>query len=222
MRVDVLEQVRYHHWARRETDREISFWMTILLALLTLGIYALVVYWRLIARRDRHMERQLRLMLALRQAIRDDAAAANRDLSAELAEMDGLLAEAESDERPRNPWLWLGLSLLPYVGLFTSLYSYHFLNRDMAEHERREARLVALTASALYKLGRLPSPMGWEPGFPRRNFWLYLVLSVVTLGIFGAYWFYTVVTDPNRHFRMQAEWENDLMRAVGILPEGAA
>ncbi|MFQ5950797.1 MAG: DUF4234 domain-containing protein, partial [Candidatus Geothermarchaeales archaeon] len=49
---------------------------------------------------------------------------------------------------------------------------------------------------------------------PERSVVLYLVLSIVTLGIFGIYWLYTLIDDPNLHFRHHIHTEDDALGAL--------
>ena len=55
---------------------------------------------------------------------------------------------------------------------------------------------------------------GYEPVISHRPFWIFLVLSVVTFGIFFIYWLYLSVVDMNRHIEEQWVFENAVMRAL--------
>jgi hypothetical protein len=41
------------------------------------------------------------------------------------------------------------------------------------------------------------------------------VLTVITFGVFGIYWLYTLIDDPNKHFERQHVVEDALANAVG-------
>lgn len=207
-------RIEMQHEKRRETDRRISFGLFVLFSILTLGIYGLVAYWRFINRRDQHFERQRLLFKNLADYLGQAALDSGKDIRAELSEVDMLLEEVESQERARNPWLWLILSFIPYVGAVSALYTYYFLNSDFAAHARREARLVRLFSTALSKLGRLSAPLVKEASFPERSFWLYFLFTILTFGLFGFYWAYTICSDPNNHFDEQDDWEATIMTAV--------
>ncbi len=49
---------------------------------------------------------------------------------------------------------------------------------------------------------------------PERNFVKFLVLSIVTCGIYAIYWLYTIINDPNMHFDDHAAWEALLLETV--------
>ena len=53
-----------------------------------------------------------------------------------------------------------------------------------------------------------------SPNMPERNFALYLVLSLVTCGIFWFYWIYSMVEDGNTHVEAQVQWEDFLYSAL--------
>jgi ethanolamine utilization cobalamin adenosyltransferase len=41
------------------------------------------------------------------------------------------------------------------------------------------------------------------------------VLTVITFGVFGIYWLYTLIDDPNKYFERQHVVEDALANAVG-------
>ncbi|MGH2727975.1 MAG: DUF4234 domain-containing protein [Actinomycetota bacterium] len=69
--------------------------------------------------------------------------------------------------------------------------------------------------NVLWVFGRLgpdlptpsPTPSGRE-AVPKRNTALYLVLSIVTIGLFGIFWRYTLMADGNAHFHSDATMED--------------
>jgi len=169
---------------------------------------ALYLYYLylLIRRRNEHFERSHRFFLALVRLLRE---AGYEDVSALELKVEELRRE------PKNPVLWVILSLVPVLGLLAVLYVYHSLNRDFHEHSVVERSLVEGVARAL---GMSP----YEPPFeveelepvPRRSTGLYLLLTLLTLGVFSAYWWYTLVRDPNGHFRAHERFERRLIRAI--------
>ena len=49
---------------------------------------------------------------------------------------------------------------------------------------------------------------------PSRGFVLYIVLTIVTIGFFWVYWTYTLLNDPNNHFRQQSMAEDTFIMQV--------
>lgn len=88
----------------------------------------------------------------------------------------------------------------------------HFLHQDFRFLDAWER---SYGENALWVFGRLgtelatPSrtPSGRE-AVPPRNTALYVILSIVTLGLFSIFWRYTVMADGNEHFQSDATMEN--------------
>lgn len=55
---------------------------------------------------------------------------------------------------------------------------------------------------------------GYEPVIGHRPFWLFIILSIVTCGLFFAYWLYRSIVDMNRHIEEQWVFENSVMGAL--------
>ncbi|MEM4062966.1 MAG: DUF4234 domain-containing protein [Conexivisphaerales archaeon] len=106
---------------------------------------------------------------------------------------------SEIDYLPRrDPAKWaiiIGILLiipfLSIVSLILIFYIFHSLNKDFVKIERAENNGFI--------------QIGWKGDryfkIVDRSTALYIVLSIITLGIFMLYWIYTVANDPNEHFR---------------------
>ncbi len=51
---------------------------------------------------------------------------------------------------------------------------------------------------------------------PDRNFWLYLLFSVLTLGLFSIWWLYVIFRDGNVHTQNDAFMEDQLLNALRL------
>ncbi|MEI6797346.1 MAG: DUF4234 domain-containing protein, partial [Methanomassiliicoccales archaeon] len=49
---------------------------------------------------------------------------------------------------------------------------------------------------------------------PERSFVIYLVLTIVTLGLFMFYWVYVIIKDMNEHMKNQWAFEDQLLREM--------
>jgi len=75
------------------------------------------------------------------------------------------------------------------------------LNRAWDDRQRFEAAQLDRLNKAWLKLGIVAYPVVFAPDpSKRRNFWLNVVLVIVTLGIWGLIWDYRIYTDPNALF----------------------
>ena len=61
-----------------------------------------------------------------------------------------------------------------------------------------------------------------NPPIPDRSFALYFVLTLITGNIFGVYWVYVLVSDPNNHFRQQMLMEDTIMAQLSGAPSPAS
>jgi len=107
----------------------------------------------------------------------------------------------------RNAKAWT-LSTLLIVPAF---YLFHALKSDLQKHEEHEHDFLTETR-ALTKDSEIPlNIQSYEttPSFPVNK---YIILSIVTFGLVGAYWLYRIFNDYNNHFKMQWIIEDELLR----------
>ena len=243
----LLEQVRGEVRRRSETDRRLDSYAWIimrvigalaaisfialsvtrplglpagawLLLLVTVAVYLaqLVLLYMLISRRNKHFARQLRLFEYAAQLLKEASRARGIDAEARLASIERELREARDEEGERNAVLWVILTLL--IGL-AGLYVYYFLMRDFRKHETREDRMLEDMGAVMYKIGAI-LPYRREEKIPSRSFTLYLLLSIITLGLFEIYWVYALIRDPNVHFREQGRIEDELLSRMEQVAQG--
>ncbi|WP_457619775.1 hypothetical protein [Methanopyrus sp.] len=232
-----LQGLREHSTVYGEEDRIVPVWfaffpqiltllgwLTIVMAktfpshatfLVSLGFlealigYPLAVYltYLMIKRRNEHITRSLGFLRYLVELL----AGAGYDVDILKSELEEMRLRTER----RNPVIYALLTLVPPIGWLVVLYIYHFLNRDFHEHSVRERDFFDSVARLLDMNPHEP-PFELETFYvvPRRSTFLYVVLTVLSAGIFGLYWWYTVVQDPNRHFRSHRRLERDLILSI--------
>ncbi|MGC8662057.1 MAG: DUF4234 domain-containing protein [Nitrososphaeria archaeon] len=106
---------------------------------------------------------------------------------------------SEIDSLPRrDPAEWAILiavfTIIPFLSIVAAVlifYIFHSLNKDFVKIERAENNGFM--------------QIGWKGDryfkMVDRSTVLYIVLTIITGGIFMLYWLYTVAKDPNEHFR---------------------
>jgi hypothetical protein len=142
--------------------------------------------------------------------LRDRAEGSGVDLSAQLAGLDRAQRNLRESSSERGAAIWTILCILTGIA---GLVLYCVLMVDYRRHQAQEEDLVRELNGALVALGEHPGLVA-AAEIPERNYWLYLLLTFVTFGLFGIYWWYCLIEDPNRHFRAQAEWESRLEQAA--------
>jgi hypothetical protein len=201
---------------RRETDTQISFAMYLVVGFLTLGIYAIYVHFKLIQRQQAHFERMGRFNEDLFGIIEERAAdiGATQTLAPSIEEIRVLNEEYQRLQRgrERSPALWIILTIVTF-GL-AGFYVLYFLNNDLREHQRAEAEYIEKASAVLNKLGIGKHPIVVEQVVPDRSFPLYLLLTVITIGLFEFYWGYVRIKDGNQHFLEHDRFEDQLMGLI--------
>jgi len=191
-----------------------GFFLLELVIVLVVGILAAIMIYKLTRRRNTHFARQILLYEDLHNMARELASKKNVDLAIPLNNLDRTLREVRTDETEKSAALWAILAFLPFIGTIAGWYVYYFSMKDFFKHERREDGFfmdlnAALSASGVgVNLPRRMLPI------PDRSFILYLILSWITGGLFGIYWIYVLITDPNNHFRQQWMIEDTIIAQV--------
>jgi hypothetical protein len=201
---------------RIETDKEMSFGLYLVLTFITFGIYAIYAFYKLIEREQQHFERMTRFNDDLYKLAEEQAEDTGKtaEASTELVELRGMNEDFQRLQagKERSPALWTIISIVT-LGL-GYLYVYYFLHKDLIEHQRAEAEYVEKSSSLLNKLGIGKHPVAVEQVVGERSYALYLLLSIVTFGLFGIYWNYTFFKDGNEHFLEHRRFEDQLMGVI--------
>ncbi|WNZ28563.1 MAG: DUF4234 domain-containing protein [Candidatus Bathyarchaeota archaeon] len=186
-------------------------WFFVSLSSFTSVVVGLVVPYFLVNRRKTHFNRQKLLSQNLIGAIDSVAQTTGVEVQDTLLVLQKNVKEANSDKTDKNPILWGFLSaFIPFL----SLYVYYFLVSDFYKHEQLENSFWEQSRIALNQLGITFSVPQRAKPMDNRSFVLYLILTIVTTGLFGAYWFYVLLNDPNQHFEYHKRVETQLLSVV--------
>jgi uncharacterized membrane protein len=164
-----------------------------------------VMIFKLVSRRNNHFNRQILLQEDLASMARELAAKKGVDVSILLNNMERSVREARLEETEKNATLYA------IVGGIVWIYAGYFLMKDFFKHERREDLFINDMLRTFNALGMAINFPYRNPPIPDRSFALYFVLTLITGSIFGVYWVYVLVTDPNNHFRQQMLIEDTIM-----------
>jgi hypothetical protein len=186
----------------------ISLYVFALIAIYAVLIVDALAFYFLIDRRNRHFKRQQLLFAAIPTyllALRSHASYENIGKLAELSE------DSKFEEENRSAGLWAILSIFatPIVGLIVA----YDLTQDLRKHEERQSAYQQTLSSALEEAGVTHPPIS-PPKRRNRDPILYIVLTVVTAGLFWIYWFYSLLKDYNEHFTNQAVFEDQLLLSL--------
>ena len=190
-------------------------WAEIIFLWPVLGIISFIVLivliYKLVDRRNAHFKRQTFLMEDAIKLLRKIAEEKKTSVETELSLCERTLREARAEETEKSAVLWAILSAVTNIA---TLYVCYFLMKDFYKHERREDGFWEDISKILSKLGISFSPPRRMNPLPNRSFILYLILSIITIGIFGIYWLYVLIKDPNEHFRYHASIDEELFTTL--------
>jgi len=175
------------------------------------SIVSIVLIYKLVDRRNTHFKRQMFLMEDTIKLIRKIAEQKKTDVETELSLCERTLREAKTEETEKNAVLWAILSAIIFIATW---YVYYFLMKYFYKHERREDGFWEDASKILGKLGISFTPPRRVNPLPNRSFVLYLILSIITLGIFGIYWLYVLIKDPNEHFKYHSSVDEELLATL--------
>jgi hypothetical protein len=161
----------------------------------------------LVLRRDRHFARS---QLLFRRVVELLEALQLGD--PELAAVRGRVEEMAERGQPRGPLFW---ALASTIVAPLWLYLAHTLTREFWEHEERERSILSNIASILVKRGIEFTPP--QLTISRRDTALYVVATLLTLGLFALYWLYPLTVEPNRHLEEHWRYERRLVEALEAL-----
>jgi uncharacterized membrane protein len=173
----------------------------------------LYFFYMLIRRRNQHFLRQQRFFSDLATALRAVATRANVNIDPMLGSIDNTLRQAQVKETEKSAVLWVVLMLVPLVSIIAMLYVLYFLTADFPRHERWEDGMLSDMERALATTG-VQFIFHRNDPIPQRSFVLYLIITIITAGIFGLYWEYVLIKDPNNHFINHAVYEPQLIQLL--------
>ena len=202
-----IQNLYYYIQERVTTDWTTEPGMAVVLSIITCGIYGLYIFYKLMERRDTHLARFANVAYSSTGLLREKARAAGReaDIAPELQQLDMIQAQMNEQGKERGAVLWLVLGILTGIGI---LIGYYFIMDDMLRHDQLEAQYFTLMSQAMLKVGISQQASQAMPNIPERNYVAYLLLSLVTCGIYYFYWEYALIGDGNIHVESQVQWED--------------
>jgi hypothetical protein len=177
------------------------------------GVLYLYFFYMLIRRRNQHFPRQQRFFSDLVMVLRVAASRRNVNVDAVLGSMENTVRQTQVEETEKSAVMWVILMLVPFINIIAELYVLYFLTSDFYKHERWEDGMLSDTERALGAMG-VQFIFHRNDPIPSRSFVLYLVVTIITVGMFGLYWDYVLIKDPNNHFVSHAIYEPQIIQLV--------
>lgn len=203
---------------RRNSDVEfMNFWLYFLVvAPVTFGIYALIIYYRRMTRIDRFSERKKQYYEAVMEWTERFAERNGRtdDVHFMLGDMRSEVQAAyRGDLRKINAGISFLLTIVS-LGIY-GFYVLYRVNRYWWDAQVLEEEFDDRLSQTWGKLGLMRYPLSLTPDQgTRRSYALYLILSIVTLGIWGVVWDYKTYTDPEKVYPEMHAIEDTVLQTV--------
>ncbi|TET19872.1 DUF4234 domain-containing protein [Candidatus Bathyarchaeota archaeon] len=174
-------------------------------------VVSIILTYKLVKRRNTHFKRQVFLFEDLISAVKSLATKKKVDVEVGLSSCERTVRETKAEETEKSAALWAILSAVVFLA---SWYVYYFLMKDFYKHERREDGFWEDIGKVLDKCDiKFSAPRRTEI-LPNRSFVLYLILNIITVGLFGIYWLYVLLKDPNEHFTYHIQIEDELLSTL--------
>jgi len=172
----------------------------------TLFLFSLALYY-LIDRRNNHFRRQELLFKTLVKYLKTKAKS-NHPTTTRLAKLseDSIF---EEQLRSAGVWAVLNIFVTPLVSVIVAFN----LTQDLCKHDMRQIDFQENLTSVLAEIGTtFPASFNVKP--VKRDTILFLLLTIITAGLFWVYWFHILLKDYNEHFINQALFEDRLLAAL--------
>ncbi len=205
------ENLRRVHMRRSETDYKFDFALNLLLTLLTCFLWGFVGWYRIVRRRDLHFSRSADFAASAVAALAERADATGRRAAVEthLRTMDVIARDLRNQAHERGALVWVLLGIITAKVAF--LLMFYFLEEDYRRQEQTEIEFAGHLGEALRALGLPCAYSQFQPCVRERSYALYLLLTILTCGLFGFYWFYKVNDEENCHMDSHAAWESQVL-----------
>jgi hypothetical protein len=204
------QQITTTQFAQLGTSIALLYSFLVLFIIITFIVTIIIIY-KLVKRRSTHFKRQNFLFEDIVTAVKATATKKGVDVEIGLVSCDRTVREAKAEETEKNAVLWAILSAFIFLAIW---YVWYFLMKDFYKHERREDGFWEDIGRVLDKCGiKFSVPRRMQP-LPERGFVLYLILSIITGGLFGIYWLYVLLKDPNQHFLYHIQIEDQLLSTL--------
>jgi uncharacterized protein DUF4234 len=209
------DRVRYAWHRRNETDYIFSFWTALGWTILTCGIYGIYVVYQLVRRSRDHNARRLELLDGAAAFAWEQTQA--RGLADELRPAFERIAPNMATLRAattsfRDPMIWAILAFL--FSWVVNMIVYILLDGDLVTHDYAEGAIESELSAIYARLGAPVTPPDPARLKGQHNYVGRVIATIFSFGIYGLWWEYDIMTEGNRHFEQNWQWEDDVAQSV--------
>lgn len=185
-----------------------------LFGFLFMGIWWHVLSFYLVDRHQKHFNRKAHLfedlVLFAREMVeeKDINQEDHPEIHKKIYSLEIFVSEYYRHFPRHNPVMWTILSIIS-LG-FSTFFMAYFLMVELRKLQELEDEFLKIYSSVMEEFAILKYPIRNHHPVPQREFGIFAALSVLTLGLFWFYWWYTLIVDTNRFFDASERWEASL------------
>jgi hypothetical protein len=178
------------------------------------ALLELFLFYKLLNRMNNHFKREMVERSAIAAWFREKATEMGRlqFIGPQLGAMESINQEAQFKEKEHSIILII-LLIIPLVNFIIMLYLLYIFSKYPYEHDQRWHHFTQNAQMAGQQMGMNIMMPSWKT-LPERSFVIFLVLTIITLGLFMFYWVYCIIKDMNEHMKNQWAFEDQLLREM--------
>lgn len=209
------DRIRWAWQRRAESDYIFDFWTAFGWTLLSCGLFSFYVIYQLTRRMRDHNLRRLELLDAANTLAWQRAVAAGREADLRprferVAAALQVLRQMTTDFR--DPTIWLVLAMVG--GGIAQLVLYVLLDGDLVKHGAAEATAERELAAIFGELGTAVGHLPQAASKTAHQYALRILALFGSCGVYGLWWLYDLMVEPNRHFERNWAWEDSFVAAA--------
>jgi len=173
----------------------------------------------LVNRRNTHLAREEALLWGVLGNLRSKTEPGDMKTLLPLESAEYNLARFSGAGKERSALLWALLTLIPFAGWVFMITVLAFLSHDLGTHEQREDVILEdLTRAVNVQGGPSLPARRWK--MSRASVPLYIIFSLLSVGVFLLAWLYLAAEDPRTHFTHHQSVEAILAQPFPPTPTG--
>jgi hypothetical protein len=224
-----VQRIRNAYATRNQSDYYFTnIGLDVFLTIITLNIYGLVIFFRLMQRMRDHNRRRLELLdatneFAWQQANERGIAEELRPYFERVSTNLAALRRMTTDFREPAVWLIIviGVALVTSgLGFIPWMIALVLLDGDLIQHDQHEGAVEAELSAVFARLGENVPPPDPRRMKGKQNYAGRIVATIFSCTIYGYWWQANAMRDGNDHFQWNWPWEDALAGAVQRLAPG--
>ena len=209
------DRIRHAWQTRAESDYVFDFWSQFGWTILSCGVYGFYVLYQQIRRSRDHNLRRIEFLDATTTYAWERTWAAGRGeeqrqrferIAVEMATLRRL------DTQFRDPVAWMVIAIV--ASGIANIVAYVLLDKDLVTHDRAECIIENELCAIFAALGASVRPPDFGRVKVEHNLGGRIVATLASCGIYAYWWQYDSMTDLNRHFVANWQFEDDIAAAV--------